>query len=252
MFDHFCNQSFLNFKAQGFLSFPLIISYNTEEADFKKTVQCIPIDKIPKNENVIGSHVIYKLKHNDVKSLKLKSRIAPLGNEDSVREELRSDCSMCSPVGMLILLSTVTDNKWYIVKLDVKTSFLKTGKAMRYVYVIPLHESADSGKFVWLLLAAAYGLVNANDNWQVLFDSLLIEIGFTQSPTIPHLFVIMDGTQLICILVKIVDDILIAGKSEIIEKVIKLIDKRFKLGTVARGPGHLKFFGLKIIQNDSN
>lgn len=36
---------------------------------------------LPKNANVMGSHVIYKQKYEDDKSLKLKSRIAPHGKE---------------------------------------------------------------------------------------------------------------------------------------------------------------------------
>lgn len=57
---------------------------------------------------------------------------------------------MCSPVGMRILLSTATKQKWRLTKLDVKTAFLQTGQAERDVYVIPPRESDDFGKAIWL------------------------------------------------------------------------------------------------------
>lgn len=78
--------------------------------------------------NVIGSHVIYKLKYKDDKYIKLKARIAPLGNEDLLKHDLRSDCSICIAIGMRILLSTATTKKWFLTKLDVKTAFLQTVK----------------------------------------------------------------------------------------------------------------------------
>lgn len=47
---------------------------------------------------------------------------------------------------------------------------------MRDVLVIPTCKINDRGKVLWLLLAAAYGLVNDNDKWKVLSDFLLIKI----------------------------------------------------------------------------
>ena len=47
-----------------------------------KTVRKVPIEKVPKNSNVIASHVIYKVKKNDDLSLIMKARIAPHGKKD--------------------------------------------------------------------------------------------------------------------------------------------------------------------------
>lgn len=59
---------------------------------------------------------------------------------------------------------------WILTAIDVKTAFLQTGKAERHVYVIPPFESGDRGSKMWLLLRAAYGLINSNAEWQFQSD----------------------------------------------------------------------------------
>lgn len=36
-----------------------------------------------------------------------------------------------------------------------------------------------------------------------------------------------------------------------VEKLFNMIDDRFKLGTIVKGPGYLRFFGINIIQNET-
>lgn len=69
---------------------------------------------------------------------------------------------MCSPVRMRIIFSTAALCKWRLTKLDVKSTFLQTGDVGCDVYVMPLRESPDRGRYFWLLITAVYGLVNAN------------------------------------------------------------------------------------------
>ena len=72
-------------------------------------------------------------------------------------------------------------------EIDFTTAFLQSGIATRDVYIVPPKESKD--RFVyWLLLTAAYGLVNANAKWQEEIDGYLLSLGFEQSVYIPQLF----------------------------------------------------------------
>lgn len=75
----------------------------------------------------------------------MKARIASHGNVDSQRYQMRSDCSMCSSVGVRALLYTAALRKWLPTKTNVKTAFLQTGLASRDAYVIPPHKSKESG-----------------------------------------------------------------------------------------------------------
>lgn len=108
---------------------------------------------------MINSHVIYKFTVNDDKTLKLKFRIAPHCNENSLRDYLITDCCMCSPTGIRIVLLTSALFKWRLTLLDALTAFLQTGDAERDVYVIHPRQCRDR-RFYCLLIAAAYGLVN--------------------------------------------------------------------------------------------
>ena len=68
---------------------------------------------------------------------------------------------------------------WKIKPGDAKGAFLKTGKAEREVYVIPPTESKMRSTHRWLLLVAAYGLVNSGAKWQHQSDELLCNLGLS-------------------------------------------------------------------------
>lgn len=232
MLDHFGNKPFLRYRAQGFPSFPLLNAYKAEEDEFKKTVKKVPIEDVPKNANVISSHVIYKVKVKDDKSLKLKARIAPHGNENSLKNELKSDFAMCPPLGIRIILSIATIFSWILTAIDVKTAFLQTGQAGRDVYVIPPAKSSDRVPKMWLLLCAAYGLINSNAKWQVQSDQELKDMHFEQIAVIPQLFMLRRNGRLVVLLAKIVDDILLTGVPEVVQEVIERFNNRFTLGNI--------------------
>lgn len=106
-------------------------------------------------------------------SLSLKARISPHVNEDSLKTDMNNDCSQCTTTGIRLLLSMKTIRKWGISKIDVKSVVLQTGPAEIDVYVRPPNDSNEKRRFFWLLQAAAYGLGNANEKWQVKSDALL-------------------------------------------------------------------------------
>lgn len=179
MLEYFGNKPFLRHHAQGFDQFPLVNAYKAEEETFLKTARPVPKDKIPPSSNIISSHTLYKVKMNDDGSLKLKARIAPHGNEDDLKDTLSKDCSTCPPTGLRILESIASLFGWTLYKADVKAAFLQTGLAQRDVYVRPPRESEMKGTHLWLLLTAAYGLVNANAKWQHQADRVMLDIGLT-------------------------------------------------------------------------
>lgn len=83
MLDHFGNRAFMRHGAQGFPSFETEEAYAIEEADFKRTCQIFPLSDVPSEAKVFSSHVLYKVEVLDDRTLKMKLRIAPNGNEDS-------------------------------------------------------------------------------------------------------------------------------------------------------------------------
>lgn len=182
--DTLGNKPFMRHHAQSFPQYVLYNAYEAEESEFKKQVECVSIADVPPDANIIASHTIYKIKIAKTNSLRLKARIAPHGNEDSHKNMMKSDCAMRSPVGIRIVLTTAATRRWPLIKADVKSAFLQTGKAERHVYVRSPRESRDKRHY-WLLLAAAYGLVNANAKFQVQADELITSIGLSHMAVVP-------------------------------------------------------------------
>lgn len=121
------------------------------------------------------------LKMNDDESLKLNARIAPHGNEDSDKENLHTECCMCPPLGIRVVSSTATIRKWHCVRTGAESAFMKTGQSQRDVYVYTAAESRFRN-MLWLLVVAAYGLVNSISKWQKQSDDAFIALGLQHIP----------------------------------------------------------------------
>lgn len=150
---------------------------------------------------------------------------------------------MCAPVVLRVLFTIAAQMKWRISKVDVASAFLQTGPAERNIYLIPPSESSDRGRALWLLLFAAYGLVNANAKFQVQSDQMLISMGFNLVRLVPQLFKLRDGSgNFVSLLANVVDNNLLSGDPDLIDPLITSVHDRFKLGTITHGPGETRFF----------
>lgn len=116
---------------------------------------------------MISSHTLYKIKIKDDSLLCLKNQVALHGIEYSFRHPHKSECAMCSPTVIRFVLRNAKPRCWPLSKADYKAAFLHNGRADRDVYVLPRRESNNKQHF-WLLLSAAYGLVNTNEKFQAI------------------------------------------------------------------------------------
>lgn len=73
--------------------------------------------------------------------LQLMALTAPHGNEDSLKHELRSDCSMCAPTGAWILISLAVLKKLAFSWVDVKVAVLHAGVKERIFHVFLRRKS---------------------------------------------------------------------------------------------------------------
>lgn len=72
-FKHFGNKPFMLFQAPSFPPYVTLHSYDEEENMFKKFVYMMRTDTVPTGATIISSLLIYKVKIDDDKFLKLKS-----------------------------------------------------------------------------------------------------------------------------------------------------------------------------------
>ena len=248
-FEAFGHAEFMLHQAQGLPPFATRNAYEKEEKSFKKTVTTVTVSQVPKDANIVTSHVLYKVKKCDDASLTLKARIAVHGNKDRDKDILKTDSATCPPVGIRILLSLATIYRWIVAKIDFKSAYLQT-EAERNVYIVPPRECKTRYQQYWLLLSAAYGLANAGAKWQQLSDDVLRASGFKQLVYVPQLFYKEGDGKTVIVAVKVVDDILFAGEKERITEVIENIKKQYKLGTIVYGPGKIQLYGLMITQDE--
>lgn len=166
-------------------------------------------------------------------------------------ENKQSDCTTCAPDGIRSPLSFSELKELKIIKLDFKSAFIQTEEAERDVCVIPPTERSGRKRCLWLLPTTAYELVNAHAKFRSQSDEVLRSIWFVQYATMPQFFYIQrcDGSATVTAC-KLVDDILIAGDYQPAEDSALSFGEIFELGTTARGPGRLRFFGLNVVQEE--
>lgn len=80
-FDRSGNKEFLLSHDQGLPTHVNESAYVAEQDTFLKTCREVAISDVPKSENVISSHTIYKIKTLDDGSRLCKARITPYGNK---------------------------------------------------------------------------------------------------------------------------------------------------------------------------
>lgn len=190
----------------------------------------VSISEITPYANVIYSHSVYKIKLEDDNKLLLKARIAPHGNEDSMKGQIRTDCSSCSPTSIRIMLTIFTIIYSEIARSESNAAFIKTSQAECHVHVRLLRESHDK-TFYWLVLVSAYELVNSNAKWNQQSDELMFKIGVQNLSVIPQLFHQMKNGRLVLIVIIIVDDLLITGPKDFMEQITNNFNESLNLET---------------------
>lgn len=189
--------------------------------------------QVPKNANVISSHVAYKIKIDEDESLKLKDRICPHGNRDKEKDVIRKDsASVQFPIIRLMLrISALLSLR--IGKVDISAAYLQSGPITREIFVRPPKEHGGKRGTLWKLLKLPYGIAEAGRQWQTVCESWLLfkKMGFQRISGISQLFVLRfnDGNiRMLC--AKVTDDFLFSGSQKDLHWFDKEIQKRFKVG----------------------
>lgn len=131
-----------------------------------------------------------------------------------------------------------------------KSALLQTGRDERNVYVVPPPESSECCKSYWLLLTAAYLLVNATAKWQAYSDNLLYKLGLCQVIQVSQLFYLESKGKVCVIALRILDDDLLTEISSILKSKVSMIEGTYALGTVVFSSGTFLSFPLQVIQDE--
>lgn len=93
---------------------------------------------LPYRENVISSHVVFKVKNNEDGGLKLKGRIVVHGSRDTDRDLVRSDSAAAEMLIIRMVISLEAILNFYMATADIKGAYMESGPIQRDVLERPL------------------------------------------------------------------------------------------------------------------
>lgn len=91
LLKEFGDKPFFRRNAQAYPTFVLERAYQREEESFVVTVKRASLAGVPAQATTVGLHVLYKAKHKDDASIKIKKRMASHGNEDQLKLDMKRD-----------------------------------------------------------------------------------------------------------------------------------------------------------------
>jgi hypothetical protein len=136
--------------------------------------------------------------------------------------------------------------------VDEKKAYHQSGRAPGNILVRPPAEWLAGRRSIWRLLHLPYGLVDAGRQRQLAFERWLLDImGFVTVPSMPQVFVLLDPSGSILLLLgKDVDGVIIAGAHKDIERFLEALKSRWIIAK-AKIANRLMFNGALIERDPS-
>jgi len=202
------------------------------------------IKDIPSDANVISAKWIFKYKKDaDGNIIKRKARLVARGFKqqygidyiDTFAPTLKKD-------SLRIITAISVQNGFKIHQIDITAAYLNADLSEN-IYMDAPQGHPGFKKSFWKLKKALYGLKQSGKEWNSKLNNVLINIGFSRLLSEPCLYKkVNKNNKLICIIGVYVDDIVLAGTSEEINKTKGKIKKIF----VTKDIGNVNFIvGIK-------
>jgi hypothetical protein len=206
------------------------------------------IDNIPPGANLISSRWIFTYKQNDKgEIIKRKSRLVAKGYTQQFGIDYKETFSPTLKQDSIRIFTSISaQHNFNIEQIDVNAAYLNAG-LKEDLYMKPPKGHEDYNKRYWKLNKAIYGLKQSGAQWNDELNRYLIKIGYKRLFSEPCLYIKCNRNgKLLSILAVYVDDILIAGTNNIIEKTKYLIRKRFKIKEI----GNVDYIiGIKFVKH---
>lgn len=205
--------------------------------NFNVWTECdIPNKKI----NIIDTKWVFRTKQDGTKRARLVAR--------GFQQDTQCiEGYIYSPVAKMttirLSLSHAISNDWEVKQLDIPTAFLNGDIETETYIKVPEGVKTKSDNKILKLNKALYGLKESPRRWNERFNVFCTNIGLKRSKYDVCLYV-KENVWLILF----VDDILLIGKSEDINKVIKLLQEEFN----AKYLGYItSFLGIDIQRSEN-
>lgn len=227
------------------------ISAMEEEMSSLEENQTWRLEKLPSGRKTIKCKWVYKVKMDSFgHPVRYKARLVAKGF--SQKEGVDYDETF-SPVvrheSVRAILSTAAANDLEILQLDVRTAFLH-GELTEEIFMDQPtgFTSTAYPTNVCRLQKSLYGLKQASRLWNIKFDGLLVNLGFTRSP-IDSCVYHHNGGDGIIILAIWVDDGLLCGRDK--KRLLEIINQLSDHLEISTQEADL-FIGIKIDRDRPN
>ena len=242
------NEQYTKSRAPDIPEWLYVKALDEEMANWTGHYRPRQISEIEPGSNLVGSHVVYRIKKNDDDSYRFKARLVVHGNEDVEKDEIRKDAATAHLVTVRFLLSLAVCYGLKLGKVDIKAAYFQSGRIKRQIFVRPPKEMLLF-RTVWELIALPYGIVEAGRQWQLASDDFLKSIGMEPINFLPQGFSLRRPEGIVLLVAKVVDDFIIAGTEKALKWFSKKINARFHVGTETYAPEPIRFNGALLRQD---
>lgn len=202
-----------------------------EELSSLEENQTWDLCNLPEDRKAVGCKWVFKIKKStDGKTQQFKARLVAQGFSQKYGEDYdETFAPVVRQTTLRTLLSVSAKEKFLVHHFDVKTAFLN-GELTETIFMKqpPGFVKGDSTQ-VCLLKKSIYGLKQAAKVWNETIHKVIVDAEYQQSETDPCFYFKRSGDS-VCFILIHVDDILVAGKSELeIKEVESILSNQFKI-----------------------
>jgi len=217
-----------------------------KELEIMKNLDVYKIVKtVPSGSNVISSRWVFKYKRDaNGNVIKRKARLVAKGYTQQYGIDYKETFAPTLKQDTVRIITVIAVQKNFnIVQIDINSAYLNA-PLNEHIYMKAPEGHPSYGKSFWELHKALYGLKQAGKEWNDKLNEELIKIGFNRIKSEPCVYIkLNNGKEIVCILSVYVDDILIAGTNQEINKVKQSIQRKFNIKDI----GDVEFvIGIKF------
>ena len=176
----------------------------------------------------------------------VKARLVAKGFQEK-NSEIKTDSPTCMKENLRVLLMLSATYKWTIKSIDIKCAYLQGREIDRTLYMKPPPEAGR--ETVWLLKKALYGLNDAARVWYLKVKETMFQFGAVKSKFDESVFFWKESDKLVGAAACHVDDFLLFGKRDFIEKIAKNLKDKFLVSS--ENESAFKYLGLELKQSSS-